>query len=406
MMKRNKEKIEENFFTSNIFLFESYGCHCEKTYVSSNINEQPLPAIRLTCDTMHKINFAFASKKGLVRLNDDGSIAESNILGKLVAIKRDNLKEISSFFERNGFLLPIPQTKSEIIGMEELKVLIDRLQATLELISTITDMSRTSYTKIIRLIFYHLFAPVFAIEIEEGKYKRISDRHKYSIFLEKYKDAVRDKRLNDTFNKEDFEFNDNIASFNLNADWVDSVLNKTPTDPKYETTIFQNVFTAYCTPREGKQKTMLFINDFIFHYLYEVGIINYVDLNTTSYINDSVDLSKFTERLKAAALTTAKYIIKEELEFNLRYVRPTYNISKLEPAWKIDSLLSAMYFGLFYMRPNMETYRRCANPKCGEFFLVSISSQKKIYCCHECMNRMMAARNRARKKIAKSKTEK
>ena len=93
--------------------------------------------------------------------------------------------------------------------------------------------------------------------------------------------------------------------------------------------------------------------------------------NRIYYVDEKVSKDNFTTQMKSRATEIAKFLIKEEIEANLRRVRPTYNIYKLEPTWTIDSLLSALYFGLFYMRPNMENYRRCANPKCGEFFLLS-----------------------------------
>ena len=404
-MIENDKKVQENFFTSNVFLFESNGCTCEKAVTSKSIGEERLPAIKLTSDVNHKIHFAFASKKGLVRLNDDGSIAESNILGKLVAINRNNVKEYFSFFERNGFLIPIKKGKSEVIGMNELKILLDRLQAILELMSTITNMSKESYAKIIRLIFYLLFAPIVSIDMIGEKHKLLSDRHQYCTFLDKNKNGERDPRLEDTFNNENFDFTDNICSFSLNADMVDSILSGNAEYSRYDNVLFHDVFTTYCTPREGKSKLMLYINDFIFHYLYDVGIIDHVELDEIHYVNGTIHEENFNDKLKYAALQTAKYLIKEELEFSLRYVRPTYNISKLEPTWKIDSLLSALYFGLFYMRPNMETYRRCENIKCNEFFLVPVSSRKKRFCCKACMNRTMSARKRARDKIAETKSE-
>lgn len=154
-MTKKVKKIEENFLTSNVFTFESYSCGCEETLVSTNISLQPMPAIRLTPDSSRRIHFAFGSKVGLVRLNEDGSIAENNILGKLVAIKPNDIQAYCSFFETNGFLFPIVPGGSEVIGMLELQTLIDRLHATLELMSTITDMSRTSYEKIVRMVFYH-----------------------------------------------------------------------------------------------------------------------------------------------------------------------------------------------------------------------------------------------------------
>lgn len=402
-LEKKKKKIEENFLTGSIFTFESYACSCEETLVSTNISLEPLPALKLTPDRNKPVKFAFGSKVGLVRLNPDGSIAESNILGKLVAVKANDIKRYCSFFETYGFLFPIAMSNSEIIGIVELQALIDRLRATLELMSTITNMSRTSYEKIIRLVFYHLFAPIVSVEFNNGKCKYTSDKHLYSLFLESNQNAKRASRLDDTFNNTDFSFTDTISSFSINADFVDSVLNGTPADSKFALPLFQNVFTTYCSPREGKPKSMLFINDFVFHYLYEVGMIDHVDLDVTHYVNDEQNKDNFTEKLKSAAMETAKYIIKEEIDKNLQRVRPTYNIAKLEPAWKIDSLLSALYFGLFYMRPSMETYRRCANPKCGEFFLVPVSSRKKKYCCTACMNRTMAARKRARDKLNATK---
>ena len=402
-MAKNEKIIEENFLNSNVFTFESFGCFCEKTFVSTNISLEPLPAIKLTPNRLNLIKFAFGSKVGLVRLNKDGSIAESNILGKLVAIKPNDTVSYCSFFETNGFLFPIAVGGSETIGILELQSLIDRLHATLELMSTITDMSRTSYEKIIRMIFYHLFAPIVTVEYNGGKYRYSSDKHQYSIFLEKNRTASRDSSLNDTFNKVDFAFTDTIKSFSMNADFVDSVLGGTPAESKYELPLFQSVFTAYCAPRSDMPNSMLIINDFVFHYFYDVGIIDYVDLEKTHYVNDEVHKDKFERKLKEAAVDIAKRIIKEEIENNLKHIRPTYNISKLEPAWKIDSLLSALYFGLFYMRPNTETYRRCANPKCGTFFPVAVSSRKKKYCCNACMNRNMAARKRARDKLNATK---
>ncbi len=404
-MAKKKKKIEENFLNSNVFMFESYGCICERAFFSSNISLEPMPAIKLTLDRDKPIKFAFGSKVGLVRLNEDGSIAESNILGKLVAIESSDINGYCSFFEKNGFLFPMVAGRSEAIGILELQALVDRIHATLELMSTITDMSRTSYEKIVRMIFYHLFAPIVSVEINNGKYRYVSDKHHYSTFLESNHNTKRDDYLNDTFNNTEFAFTDSITSFSMNADFVDSVLNGTPSDNKYKSPLFQDVFTAYCAPRSGKPVSMLFINDFVFHYLYEVGIIDYVDLHETHYVNDELDKTCFEGRLKAAAVETAKYIIKEEIEKNIQRVRPTYSISKLEPAWKIDSLLSALYFGLFYMRPNRETYRRCANPKCGEFFLVPVSSRKKKYCCTACMNRDMAARKRARDKLNATKEQ-
>lgn len=102
---------------------------------------------------------------------------ESNILGKLVSIKKDDIAGYCSFFEKNGFLFPISTGKPYTVGIIELQIIVKQLTATLELMSTITDMSKISYEKIVRLIFYHLFAPIVMLETREGKYKYKSGRH-------------------------------------------------------------------------------------------------------------------------------------------------------------------------------------------------------------------------------------
>lgn len=401
-MEKAIKNIEENFFTSNVFTFESYSCRCE-IEEGSNIIGEPTEIVKITADKTQPLRFAFGSKVGLVRLNTDGSVDESNILGKLLAIDNSKVENYFDFFKRNGFLLPISQKNNDTIEKSELGCIINRLHATLVLMSTITDMSKTSYENIVRMIFYHLFSPVVHIETKDGAYKYTSAKHQYTQFLENNKNAEREERLYDTFNNAEFTFNDTLGAITLDADFVDGVLNRTLENCEYENSLFRDVFTTYCSPRAGKSKNMLLINDFIFHYFYEVGVIRSVNLDSIQYFNNKVNGDNFNTQMKSKATEIAKFIIKEEIEANLRRVRLTYNTYKMEPSWTIDSLLSALYFGLFYMRPDMECYRRCANPKCGEFFLVPVSSQKKKYCCKACMNREMAARKRARDKSKATK---
>lgn len=408
-MAKNSKKsfnFNENFFASNIFTFNSWSCVCETDKIHPYPGYETQEILKVYADKNTPVKFAFGSKVGLVRLNNDGSIAESNVLGKLIAINSSSIENYFCFFKRNGFLLPISFDEYESIGKFEILSVINRLHATLELMSTITDMSRTSYEKIVRLVTYLLFAPIVVIETKEGKYSYTSTKHPYTLFLESSRELSKDTRLNDTFNNTEFKFNDSIYKETvLEADFISSALEGYSKEDKYNNDLFRKIFTVYCAPRTNLSKSFLIINDFLFHYFYKVGIIDKVDLDTTHYLKDEVKKDRFDEPLKKAAIQVAKLLIKEEIESNLKRVRVAYDISKMEPAWKIDSLISALYFGLFYMRPSMEIYRRCANPKCNEFFLVSVTSRKKKYCCTACMNRDIQARHRAKKKMIKSKSE-
>lgn len=401
MAKRNLN-ISENFLTSNVFTFDSYACvpAVERTYPFPG---EAIETLKVYADKQSPIKFAFGSKVGLVRINTDGSVAESNILGKLTAIPGGRIENYFDFFKRNGFLFPLSATEYNPVDSIALQSIIDRLHATLELMSTITDMSRTSYENISRLIFYHLFAPVVEIETNGEKYSYRQALHPYTKNHEAACFLPHEDRLNDTFNNATFDFKDTVSGITLDSDFVSKMLNDTPPEDKYDNDHFKKIFAMYCAPKDAVSKRDRIINDFLFHYCYEIGMVEQADLASIIFFNGEVDKTNFSEEMKKAAMLTAKIIIKEEIELNLNRLKATYDIQKMEPAWRIDSLLSALYFGLFYMRPNSEIYRRCANPKCGEFFLVSVSSQKKKYCCKACMNRAMAARKRARTKIEESK---
>lgn len=395
------KKIQENFLTSSIFLYNSYSCTGNVDDYLQYPGESPLTSLKLTSDISKPIRFAFGSKVGLVRLNNDGSAAEKNILGKLLTIDDSNIENYLDFFEKNGFLLPISNKNQDFIGEYELRIIINRLKATLELLSMLSDVARTSYEKIIRMIMYLLFSPIIHIETQEGKYKYTSSRNPYTAFLDNMDTNKRDDSLTDIFNNSTFSITDTISKYELDAQLVEDMFKGNDTEDKYQHPLYKQVFLSYCSNRNDIPVAIQNINDFLFHYFSEVGIVNQVTLEKTYYYQDIINKNNFSDVLKDTAIKIAKIILKYEIDSNLQRVKATYDIKKMEPSWKIDSLLSALYFGLFYMRPTMETYRRCANPKCNEFFLVSLSSQHKKYCCKACQNREMAARKRIRDKQLK-----
>lgn len=406
MAGKNKktENFNENFFANNIFTFDSYACDAQIEYIASPTGmETEMLKVKAKKDT--PLRFAFGSKVGLVRLNADGSIAESNILGKLLAINSTYTENYIDFFNRNGFLFPISFDKYDYIESSTFKAIVNRLHATLLLMSTVTDMSRTSYEKIVRLIVYLLHAPVVQIETKDGKYTQKSTYHPYTNFLNKVDDLQLDERLEDTFNNSSFVFRDAIfQNTELPADFIISVLDGTANN-KYDDYNFRKILRLFCAQRNEIPKSILLVNDFLFHYYYSVGVIRRADLESIEYVNGENCKENFSDKLKQAAMNIAKLLIKEEIEANLRRIIASYDVDKLEPTWKITSQLCALYFGLFYMRPKMEIYRRCENKKCGEYFLVSVTSRKKKYCCRACMNRDIQARHRAKEKMLASKNE-
>lgn len=102
--------------------------------------------------------------------------------------------------------------------------------------------------------------------------------------------------------------------------------------------------------------------------------------------------------MKAALLEIAKYVIGKEINANLNGIHPVYNSETMTPSRKVDSLLCAAYFSIFYLKPNLELYRLCDNPRCGKYFLVKTTSTRNRFCSQECCNRVTQNRYRKRKR--------
>lgn len=110
------------------------------------------------------------------------------------------------------------------------------------------------------------------------------------------------------------------------------------------------------------------------------------------------DHSKLTDKLKQAMIDVAKIIINEKINANLTGIHPIYDTDKMSPSWKMDSLLCAAYFSIFYLNPELELYRPCQNPRCGKYFLVKATSTRVQYCSTACCNRVTQDRYRKKKR--------
>ena len=102
--------------------------------------------------------------------------------------------------------------------------------------------------------------------------------------------------------------------------------------------------------------------------------------------------------MKGALIEIAKFIIGEEINANLDGIHPVYDSKTMAPAWKVDSLLCAAYFSIFYLKPDLELYRPCDNPRCGRYFLVKTTSTRNRFCSQECCNRVTQDRYRKRRR--------
>lgn len=155
--------------------------------------------------------------------------------------------------------------------------------------------------------------------------------------------------------------------------------------PGINDSIYRQITIAYknnTTP----SKNLRLIVEFLFHYMHSVGVIKSVTFNGGIEYYGTPNHSNFNKKLKSALVLVARLILSGEINYNTRSIKPFYNPASLEPSWKTPSLLTALYFSVFYMKPGSEIYRKCANPSCHKYFLVKTSNSRKKYCCDNCRN--------------------
>ena len=134
---------------------------------------------------------------------------------------------------------------------------------------------------------------------------------------------------------------------------------------------------------------------------------NNFDILTKLQFSDQTDLNQETKYpdLKDRIIEAAKTTIKDELEYALRNIKPSYDSDTTLGAWNIPDFLSALYFSIFYMRPDLQIFRLCASPYCNNYFTVTSTNSRKKYCCHECANYVSQRAYRSRKQQSNNKPE-
>lgn len=216
----------------------------------------------------------------------------------------------------------------------------------------------------------------------------------YSTYRHPFHDGIRNQAAIDSLQQssetESITVKDMIyaPSYELNPDEYDDISNGetfTYDYPGINDTLYRQVTIAYKNNNIQSRNLRLMI-EFLFHYMHSVGVIKAVTFEGGIEYYGSPDFSKFDSQLKKVAVLIARLVLSGEINHNTRSIKPFYNPNSLEPSWKAPSLLSALYFSIFYMKPGSEIYRKCANPSCHKYFLVKTSNSRKKYCCDNCRN--------------------
>lgn len=392
------EQSQRIFHANSDFEFFSAACECEVdvTHPSKGVTKH---TFRLYPKS-DMVYYAYIGGRGLVSKSKDGAVDGRAVLPDLLAIKDGDAKAVETFITVHGFFLPLDPNEDNAIDAELLFGLINRLKATVALMSALGE-PKADYKQILALTLYLLLSPTVTIQLPNFESPFLTCDHDIGrVWNGVYP-------INENIRSEDVGYN--VDEGYRIADSVRPPETWLPTNEYsdavgYEhldlsgvkanaTYLFKNAVTA--------QPQCRLAIDFLFHFCKEVG-----DLKEWNHKGDLVFAntpptvaqfrSDFDEQLQSALLTLSKNTLKTEIEYNLNGVVPSYDTEAMTPSWRVEYLLAGLYFSVFYMRPKIELYRTCANPNCRLPFLVKTTSSKQKYCQPACAN-AMAQRNHRRK---------
>lgn len=396
------DEKKENFFENNLFRYDSFSCHCDEDTFHATLGHEPIKTLKIQSISNQPIRFAFAAQDGLLRLANTGSVEEKNILASLISIPNNNLSAMFNFFKNNGFFFPVNNYEYEAIDAATIQELINRIKATVRLMSAISAI-RKNYQEILHLTLYLLLSEPISLQMQSLKHPYITCQHPFKTELEKASSLQIIDRGQEAFDKYTYTIVDTLypptyeIDINEYTDIIEGYDTSVPGADDYR---YKNILLLYCNVL-NLDHSIRFIVDFLFHYQHDVGIIRGFHYESGLDYYTDPDYSKFDDSMKRALIDIAKIVIGEEINTNLDGIYPQYNVSKMAPSWKVDSLMGAIYFSIFYMKPDLELYRHCENPTCSNYFLVKSTSTRNKYCSPECCNRASQSRHRKKKREEK-----
>lgn len=386
----------ENFFNFGTDFFNVSNKKCEIEYIKVSKKRNPNDDFLKISPCEENIYYAFSGKNGLCTTTPAGSIKDENLLIKLISIPNSKIDKLINYFENYGFLLNID---TEIyVKIADIRKIIERINCLVDLINEV-NKSEKDYNSILKKTLYLLLANSININT--------SDKEGY----ETYRNKCIKNILNDTLKinhsipiininqKEYYLIEDKIyKEFNLNCDEYNDISTGEHfvfTYAGMEDKFYKALVVSYKnhTPSNNIQTYVL---EFLFHFMHENGVIKNVINPTLIEFYDSGSFA-MDKKMKNALLIVAKHTISQEINYNIQNIKAIYNPNTLEPSWKAKNLLSALYFSLFYMRPDSEILRKCANPSCSNYFKVKTSNSRKIYCCDKCRDAKNQRDHRKRK---------
>lgn len=379
-----------------------HSCRCE-CYIDTTHNEDGSTNNRLRIRALpeEELLFAYVPREGLVKIDPKtGRVVSKNVLGELLRIKTGDQESLINFIHDYGFLFPISSNSLESFSFEEVFLIIRRVEATLNLMSLLNDQ-RMQYQRMMNIICWLTLAPQLTFSSIDDVIETFSTcKHNYRKFMSAQEEGQFETFDYDPYSPTQRTIEDTIEN---------KAVSFTPTELSPEdlignkgllnSFIAYDIFSADVADSEIDKLTI----DYFYHITKEIGtIVSLSDSDPRVVFNCGDDMisSRFSTNLKKATPNVAKGIIKEELDYAINSIYPVYDTDSMSGMWVIPDLYSALFFSIFFIRSDMELYKKCENPNCGRYVLVSSTNSRRKYCCTECSNAVQQRKHRQRKKAS------
>ena len=392
----------------NMFTYENPCCDCKITtnYTDDGVEYHSLQL--KTTDGSHK--YAYAPIDGLVIIDTKtGAIIEKyKVVEDFLNINLTQADNIKEFINTYGFIMPLPADgKYRIFDHLGVVHLTERFRALVQLMSAIEE-DIIDYDNVLKLTAYLLFSIPQKLTLNENDEGLCSCIHAFTKLwynIEKLPSLTKDlihSCTNDPYN-DYYLVQDSFTKLEEHLGFVDYLEDVENIDVSSASS--QCIFKAKITKLyrdafvENLDISARYVIDYLYH-LINIGV-EIDDILEDGTIHTNVELSKcerFDNTFKSQLIKIAKSTIKEEFDFELYGIHPTYNIDTMSPNWEIPNLFTALYFALFYTRPDYEVYRKCANPNCGCLFKVKTTNSRKQYHDVACQNAAAQMRHRKLRK--------
>lgn len=388
-MEENKNIIGKQGLSvvNSSFSFSNYLCDVLIDTIHDNTGTQ-YQNLRIKNLSDKHIDFKFT--QALYKKTD--SLQEHNILMEFISIDNDDANSLTKFFINNGFILNNSTEEYFLYSCNDLHAIVKRVKCLVELIMELQKGSTLNEILLKNTIYLLLSDPVIISKDTDSKEKN-NLQNRVTIYYSAH------RKIHSCI----FDYYNLGPDPNVFLDYDQDLYTGAYTDfenskKEFRDKLKLSLTLNYLFRDNIPQETRSQIN-----FLYKlVNISGIEQINTKEGVvftkKIQAIINTFDDELRSSLIEITKHVIKTELDYNIRRIRPSYNTDTLLGSWRIPDLLSGIYFSIFFLNPNFEIIKKCANSTCPNYYSVLHSNTKKKYCSQKCANAVNQRKSRARRK--------